>query len=282
MKVLVTGAGGFVGQRIADRFRFFHQVTALSRRELDITSAAVVDGVIADLRPDFIINCAVLGVEACEADRAKAQAVNVDGPRNLARVAAHAGAVMVHFSTNYVFDGMREGGYYTIDDEPRPINVYGRTKLEGERAVAGICRQSFIVRTSWVYGGVSNGFFDKAIESFRQSKEVQAIADNWACTTFVGDLVERVAEIVECGRYGTYHVANDDTCSKYDFAVEAAQAICGNGEFVESVYEADTGHTAKRPRYTPMRCKLSDEIALPPMRDWKSALREHLSYENSN
>lgn len=274
MKILITGASGFVGRRLAEHFSRDNDIAALGHRDLDISDRESVFEQIEARRPDVIINCAVIGVDECERDPEKAHMVNVVGPRNLAEAASNVGAAIVHFSTNYVFDGERETGYYTIDDEPEPINVYGRTKWEGEQAMTAACERSFIVRTSWIYGGGTKGFFDKAIDSLRRGEKVDAIADNWASTTFVGDLVERVREIIEYGRYGTYHVVNEGVCSKYEFAVEAARSICGSDELVERVAQASELKTL-RPKYTPMRCLLSEAIGLRPMRSWMAAMNSY-------
>src|SRR6266852_3864115 len=129
------------------------KVIPLTHADLDIADRAAVRRKMADLRPDLIINCAVVGVDACEDDPKLAHAVNVEGPRNLAEVAP----AIVHFSTNYVFDG-KEKKFYAPDDEAKPINEYGRTKLTGERAVASACRKAFIVRSSWIFGPGKGSF----------------------------------------------------------------------------------------------------------------------------
>lgn len=277
MQILITGAGGFVGITLADHLRSRHSVDALSRADLDIADEPSVLETTARLEPQLIINCAVLGVEDCETDPEKAKAVNVDGAANLAKAAFAVGAEMVHFSTNYVFDGKRVSGSYTTDDEARPVNEYGQTKLEGELAVAAGCSRHFIVRTSWVFGGSKASFFDKAIRALRCGRPVEAIADNWASTTFVNDLVERIEEIVDRRRYGTYHVANSGICSKYEFSVEAAGLFGYDAaELVRPIRAGESGSAARRPRYTPMQCKLSGEIGLMPLRDWRSALRSYL------
>ena len=276
MKILITGAGGFVGHKIAEHFRRSHSIEALSRSELDITSPLAVGATSERLRPDLIMNCAVLGVDACEEDPAKAHAVNIEGPANLARVAERQGAAIVHFSTNYVFDGERNEGSYTADDEAKPINVYGRTKLEGERAVAAECARSFIVRTSWVFGGSKAGFFDRAIVALERYEPIEAVTDNWASVTLIDDLVERLDDIILAGRYGIYHAANSGVCSKYEFAVEAARLMSRDPDELVIPVKAAASLTTKRPRYTPMECRLSEEIGLAKMRNWRTAVASRL------
>src|SRR5688572_16051613 len=205
MKVLITGAGGFVGLHLADHFSKDNDIAALGHRDLDITDRDRVFEELEARHPDVIINCAVVGVDECESDPEKARAVNIAGPRNLAEATSEVGAAMVHLSTNYVFDGKRDFGFYSIDDKAKPVNAYGRTKLKGEQAVLEACGQSYIVRTSWVFGGSTRCFFDRAIEALLRGEPIEAVMDSWASTTLVDDLVNRVDQIVRAGRYGIYH-----------------------------------------------------------------------------
>ena len=276
MKILVSGAAGFVGHNVCEYLGDKNDVIALTRSDLDITNAARVENLIVKESPDLIVNCAVLGVEECEVDAAKARAVNVTGPMYLARAAASANASIVHFSTNYVFDGARIKGFYATDDEARPINIYGLTKLEGERAVVAECERSFIVRTSWVFGGSKANFFDRAIGDLRRGKSIDAPDDIWASVTFVDDLVQRIDEIIGRGLYGTYHVVNSGVCSKYEFALEAARILERDAAMIKPVASRSHNGGAKRPRFTPMKCRLSEAIGLEPLRNWSNALEAFL------
>ncbi|MCA1636457.1 MAG: sugar nucleotide-binding protein [Acidobacteria bacterium] len=135
MKVAITGAGGLVGRHLAARFAAKDEVLALGHADLDITDLSAVLKWAETERPQLIVNCAVMGVDECERDELAARALNVDGPRTLAEAAARLDAEFVHFSSNYVFGGEEEGREpYTLKDEPRPVNVYGRTKLAGSKA----------------------------------------------------------------------------------------------------------------------------------------------------
>ena len=132
VKILVTGAGGLVGSHFAQRFGVDHDVLAVTRRELDITDQAMVRSRVAAEQPSLIVNCAVIQVDEAEENSAKAAAVNVQGPKLLAEAATQVGAEIIQFSTQYVFDGEPIGrAPYTIEDDPRPINLYGRTKWAG-------------------------------------------------------------------------------------------------------------------------------------------------------
>ncbi len=279
MKVLITGAAGLVGSHLARRLKREHEVLALKHGDLDITDAIAVRNCVAETKPAIIINCAVIQVDESEQDPAKAQAVNVDGPRYLARSASDFGAEIVHFSTQYVFDGEPIGrAPYTIDDEPHPVNHYGRSKLAGEQAVRDACARSYIIRTSWVYGSGKNSFLCVAHSDLLSGKKVRAIDDIWSSTTYVNDLIDRVMTIRAAGRYGTYHVVNEGTCSYYEFALEAGRLQGLTNAQLESLieitHERDMKRIAFRPRYTPLRCLLSEQIGLPPMRDWRAALAD--------
>lgn len=277
-RVAIVGASGLVGTALG---RALPHATSLSHADLEITDAGAVSRVIGSLEPQLIINTAVIGVDECERRPDLARAVNVDGPAALAAAAADSGAMFVHFSSNYVFDGVRERDPYTIDDEPRPINVYGRTKLEGERAAAQRCTQTFVIRTSWVYGPGKKSFLATAGEKLRRGETLQAISDTWASCTYVEDLVERVVLVIERGIFGTYHLVNDGVCSYETFARQAGDHVGVPAEIarhlIEVTTEAQMQRDAARPRYTPMRCILSEQLGLQPMRPWQAALRDYLT-----
>lgn len=278
-RALITGAGGLVGSALATAYG--DGAVALRHRELDITDPRAVDAIVARLRPEVIFNCAVIGVDDCEADPALAERINVTGPARLAAAAERIGAAIVHFSSNYVFDGRRTDGLpYTIEDEAHPVNVYGATKLQGEHAVAAACSRAYIVRTSWVFGRGKVSFLSTAAGKLARGERLQAIGDTFASTTYVADLVERLLDLIRLRHYGTFHVVNDGACSYETFAREAAR-ILGLGDeeaeaLIESTSEASHRRPAPRPRWTPMRCLLSERLGLVPLRPWQDALRDYV------
>jgi dTDP-4-dehydrorhamnose reductase len=277
-RVLITGAGGLVGSALAAAYG--DDAVALRHRELDITDARTVDATVARIRPEVVFNCAVIGVDDCEADPALAERVNVTGPVQLAAAAERTGAAIVHFSSNYVFDGRRTDGLpYTIEDEAHPVNVYGTTKLQGERAVAATCPRALIVRTSWVFGRGKASFLSTAAEKLARGERLQAISDTFASTTYVADLVERLGELVRLRHYGTFHLVNDGACSYETFAREAARILGLGDPLIDSIPER---RPAPRPRWTPMRCLLSERLGLRPLRPWQDALRDYVQPPTSS
>jgi dTDP-4-dehydrorhamnose reductase len=281
MKILVSGAAGLVGSHVAQKLARDHDVLALKHGDLDITDRDAVSHFVSDVKPSLIVNCAVVQVDESEQNPAKAQAVNVEGPRFLAEAANILGAEVIHFGTQYTFDGEPLGRPpYTIEDEPRPVNTYGKTKIAGEEGVRQACARSYIIRTSWVYGSGKNSFLCTVHDDLRAGKRVRAIVDIWSCTTYVEDLIDRILQILDNGRYGTYHIVNAGVCSYYEFALEAGRLVGLSRDqvdlLIETVKEAEMQRSAVRPRYTPMGCLLSEKLGLPPMRDWRTALADYI------
>jgi dTDP-4-dehydrorhamnose reductase len=281
VKVLVTGAAGLVGSHFARRLASDHDVLALTRMDLDITDQRAVRSRVGAERPSLLVNCAVVQVDEAEQNPAKATAVNVEGPRFLAEAAAQFGAEIIQFSTQYAFDGEIIGrAPYTIKDPPRPINFYGKTKVAAEEAVRNACAQNYIIRTSWVYGSGKDSFLCTVHNDLGSGKRVRAIDDVWSSTTYVEDLIDRCIEILTLRHYGTYQIVNEGVCSYYEFALEAGRLVGLEkeqlGSLIEVVHERDMQRIAPRPRYTPMRCILSKEFGLAPMRHWREALGQYV------
>jgi dTDP-4-dehydrorhamnose reductase len=284
MKIVVTGAAGLVGSHLVTRLAREHEVLALKHGDLDITDQQAVHQRIAKTKPDVIVNCAVLQVDDCEKDPAKAQAVNAEGPRNLAEAASESGAEIVQFSTQYAFDGEPIGRQpYTIKDKPRPVNVYGTTKVAGEQAALSACPRAYVVRTSWVYGRGKDSFLCTVHQDLKSARPVRVIDDIWSSTTYVEDLIDRVLLLLAKRRYGIYHVVNEGVCTYYEFAVEAGRLIGLSPKQIDGLlkitHERDMKRIAARPRYTPLRCLRSEELGLPPMRHWRQALAAYVKEE---
>ena len=234
-----------------------------------------------DAAPSVIINCAVVQVDESEENPARARAVNAQGAGFLAEAATRLDAEIIHFSTQYVFQGEPVGrAPYTTEDEHQPVNVYGSSKLAGERAVRGACARSFVIRTSWVYGSGKNSFLCTVHDDLCSDRRVRAINDIWSSTTYVEDLIDRMLEICAGGHYGTYHVVNEGVCSYYEFALEAGRILGLDrrrlGSLLEIVSEAAMKRPAARPRYTPLRCLLSEQLGFGPMRHWRQALAAYI------
>jgi dTDP-4-dehydrorhamnose reductase len=273
MKVLVTGAGGMLGHdvvRVAEDMR--HQVVALTRDDLDVTDPARVERIITRERPGAVINCAAwTNVDGAEAAEHEASLVNAQGAGFVADAAAKVGAKVVYPSTDYVFSG--ESGPYGESDDPDPINAYGRTKLAGERATALVNGQSFIVRTSWLFGPRSGNFVETMLRLGQGGGPVVVVHDQVGCPTYTGHLAVGLLRLVDSATYGIHHMAAQGSCSWYEFAME----IFRQAEVVTRVMASTSAmmeRPAKRPANSVLISRRSVPINLPP---WQRGLSDYLS-----
>ena len=277
MKVLVTGAGGMVG-RAAVRHLIALRDEALGyeHHHLDIVDEAAVRTVFDRERPEAVINCAAwTDVDGCERDEARAVAVNARGPENLARNCRRHGALLLTISTDFVFDGEKEG-FYTQRDDPNPQSVYARSKLEGERLALAACARTIVVRTGFIFGAGGRNFLSQVIERARRRERLMAIADATGTPTFAPDLAARMHELLRRDLPGTFHVVNGGAGASYDEFARAALRMAGLTESaeVESVSMNSLQRAAKRPRNSRLRCLLSEAIGLEPLRHWQEALAD--------
>lgn len=224
MKVLVTGAKGMLGQAVVSAIEAREWTTIpLSRRDLDVTDVKEVRNVLVRYRPDVVVNCAAYtDVDGAETAREKAFAVNGLGPRNLALVCRDAEADLVQVSTDYVFDGNKAFPYEIFDD-PRPLNVYGASKLWGEQAVATIGCRWYIVRTSWLFGPGGKNFVETILRSGKKSGVLRVVNDQNGCPTYTIDLARAIADLIETRCYGIYHVTNQGSTTWFNFAQKISE-----------------------------------------------------------
>ncbi|MBW3563639.1 MAG: NAD(P)-dependent oxidoreductase [Acidobacteria bacterium] len=282
MRVMIAGAGGLIGAALSRHFSARGETVPLLHRDLNIDDPQQVRKMVASIAPDLIVNCAAVGVDECERDPERATALNVRGPTLLARAASGAGAAFVHFSTNYVFSGDRtDRGFYLPYDTPEPINTYGRTKLAGERLVSAECSQSWIIRTSWVFGHGKESFLATLPQKLMAGVPVVATTDIFASVTYVDDLVTQLHHLIRLGDYGIHHITNEGVCSHAEFAKTAAQILgltpSEHDDLIEPRSADALIRSAPRPRWTPMHSASSAHIKLPPMRPWQQALAAYIA-----
>jgi len=199
-----------------------HQVTALGRQELDITHRAHVKETVDKISPDLIVNCAAhTGVDACETETERARELNVSGPRYLAQSAARCGSLLVHISTDYIFDGQKPIAYgYEEENDPRPLSVYGKTKLKGERAVREETENHIILRTAWLYGIQGHNFLKTMLKltHANPSREFKVVSDQFGSPTWSYRLALQIEKLVEKGARGIYHATAEGVCTWFDLA----------------------------------------------------------------
>ncbi|KUI45409.1 NAD(P)-dependent oxidoreductase [Mycobacterium sp. IS-1590] len=277
-RIVIPGAGGMVGRVLAGQARRQgREVLALTSSELDITDPAAAQRVVEP--GDVVINCAAYtDVDAAEAEQERAHAVNADGPAHLARACGIVGARLIHISTDYVFSGTARRPY-EIDDQTGPVNVYGRTKLAGERAVLAALPGAHVVRTSWVYeGGDGSDFAATVRRKAAGADPVEAAADQTASPTYAGDLASALLEIADGAiRAPVLHAANGGEASRYEQARAVFEAVGADLERVRPVASGQKPRPAPRPAYSALSGRRSAEAGLTPLRPWREALLDALS-----
>lgn len=283
MKILILGAKGNLGQELVKIFAAGNEVIAWDRGEIDISDRELVFKKLGDIKPDLVINAAAYNaVDKCEADDEEyglAKRINIDGPKFLAEACLRIGAVLIHYSTDYVFDGAEKGGYIETD-EPRPINRYGKTKFHGEKRIlelSGSGLKWYLIRTSKLFGpkGESElakpSFFDIMLKLSREKDELNIIDGEKSCFTYTPDLARATKKLVESDKgYGIYHLINDGPCTWHEGAVELFK-LKNIGVKINRVNSDDLKRSAKRP---PSSVLLNTKFE--PLRNWREALAEYL------
>lgn len=256
MKVLITGAGGQLGHALTRRLAQMHDVIALDRLALDITRHDDVERALTWHRPDVVLNAAAwTAVDRAESERAAAFAANAEAPRRLAETASHVGAMLIHFSTDYVFDGSANRPYRE-DDPTAPLGVYGASKLAGEQAVLALPGHA-VLRLSWVYGNVGHNFYRTMLKLAAERNCLRVVADQWGVPNFTGDLADAVAVMLACGpvalrdRAGLYHLSAVGATTWHAFASEIVY-LGGYGDRVQvdAIGTADYPTPARRPAWS--------------------------------
>lgn len=251
------------------------EVSAHDHVSLDIADETAVSTVFERERPEVIINCAAwTDVDGCETNRVRAFEANARGPENLAASARRIQAGFVTISTDYVFDGTKDG-FYTQRDDPNPTSVYGVSKLEGERRAQSECARTIVVRTGWIFGIGGRNFLSRVIELAARNEHLKAISDAWGTPTYAADLARRLRQLAELDLPGIYHVVNSgDGASYEEFAREALSAAGCEKAMIESVRTDSLRRPAPRPSNSRLRCLLSEAIGLERLPDWRLALKE--------
>ncbi|MDP2736423.1 MAG: dTDP-4-dehydrorhamnose reductase [bacterium] len=282
-KILILGAKGNLGQELVKAFADAGEVIAWDRGEIDISDRELILKKIADLKPELVINAAAYNaVDKCEASDEEyelAKKINIDGPKFLAEACLKIGATLVHYSTDYVFDGVKKNGYIETD-EPKPINRYGKTKFHGEKRIlelSGSGLKWYLIRTSKLFGSKAESemaklsFFDIMLEQSRAKSSLEIVDEEVSCFTYTPDLARATRELVSGGHgYGIYHLVNSGSCTWYEAAVELFR-LAEIKIDVQPITSEKLARPAKRPKYSVLF-----STKLPLLRDYLEALAEYL------
>lgn len=250
----------------SDLCKVFPDAVKLTHKDLDITNKEKVIESILNKKPEVVINAAAYtDVDGCEDNKELAFQVNGYGPGYIAKSCSKIGAKLVHFSTDYVFDGSRNE--YVESDTPNPINVYGDSKLLGEQEIAENTEDYRIIRISWLFGIHGRNFAETMLKLSSQMDKVKVVNDQFGKPTYTVDLANEIKDILEL-ESGIYHLTNDGVCSWYEFA----SAIIGNAVPCAS---DEFPRKAKRPK-----CSVLVNTKTEPMRHWKEALKAYMKERN--
>ncbi|MDE1347472.1 dTDP-4-dehydrorhamnose reductase [Vibrio aestuarianus] len=291
MRVLITGSHGQVGYCLTQQLAKLEntEVLALDKEHLDITNQDAVNTTVKEFQPTIIINAAAhTAVDKAEEQVELSYAINRDGPKFLAQAAQEIGAVILHISTDYVFEGNKQGEYEETD-HTNPQGVYGKSKLAGELAVAKACEKHIILRTAWVFGENGNNFVKTMLRLGATRDALSIVGDQFGGPTYAGDIADALIHIAKCitkgdeVEYGIYHYSGLPHVSWYEFAeaifTEAhEQGITTKKTSLTSISTAQYPTPAKRPSNSRLSTKKIKHAFSIIASDWKAALNNIKAY----
>jgi dTDP-4-dehydrorhamnose reductase len=297
MKLVIVGAGGRLGAALVREYRDKHQVTGFTRDQLDLSNLHDVRETLRATDFDVLINAAAFtNVDRCETERDSAFLINGEAPGVLATICRDKGAKMIHFSTDYVFDGQKRAGY-TEDDEPNPISAYGESKLAGEKNVLAANDEHLVVRVSWVFGPDRPSFVDAMIKQAQESDTVDAITDKFSTPTYTLDIAEMIGRVLDAwsrralasdglraGRLqGILHFANAGECSWQEYAQSALDCCQRIGLALKtkavggSKLKDMSSWIARRPIYSVLSTAKYTKLTDTPPRAWREAVADYIT-----
>jgi len=279
VKVLILGARGMLGKDLVPIASAKNHVLGRDIDDFDITDQERVKKELIAVRPQVVINAAgYTDVDGCESKRELAFSANAEGARNVALGCAAIGAKMIHLSTDYVFDGSSRVPYRE-EDLPRPLNVYGSSKLQGERYIQEIMKNYLIIRTEWLYGRHGRNFVDTILRIATQQKELRVVDDQRGAPTFTKDLSSAIDRLIGTEARGILHVTNSGSCTWFEFAGQVLREKNPTNREVQIIPISSTelARPARRPAYSLMDCQRYEQLTGSKMRSWQEALKEYLS-----
>jgi dTDP-4-dehydrorhamnose reductase len=279
MKITLLGANGQLGRDLQPALQAY-DVIPLTRNEVDVTDSVRTRELLMDLRPNVILNTtAYHRVDDCESQPELAFSVNALAVLNLLRIANDLDAVLVHISTDYVFDGNAQKPY-TEESQPFPLSVYANSKLAGEFLVRGMSKKCFLIRSCGLYGvagshGKGGNFVETMIAKAKRGESIRVVNDQVTTPTYTGDLAHQIARMLPTTHYGLYHMTNEGECTWYEFARAIFELSGINADLSPTTSELYKS-PANRPRYSVLENARLKELGLNQMRHWREALAAYL------
>lgn len=273
---MVIGARGMLGTDLMSALAAENPL-GLDLPEMDITDPAQCQARVGDVRPEVIINAAALtNVDYCESHAEEAFRTNGRGTGNLAAAARSAGALLVYFSTDYVFDGAKREAYHE-DDATNPLSVYGKSKLSGEEHVRSLCPDHLILRTSWLFGCHGKNFIRTILGAARAGQSLRIVDDQRGSPTYTRDLAAATMALIEAGGRGTYHVTNSGSCTWYELALRSVEWAAVRGARVLPVKTHEFPRPAPRPANSILAPTRLRSEGFPTLRPWQEAVRDYIT-----
>ncbi|CEN91434.1 dTDP-4-dehydrorhamnose reductase [[Clostridium] sordellii] len=276
MRVLVTGINGQLGYDVYKELnKRGHEAIGVNKDQMDLTVLSEIKRCIENRKPDAIIHCAAYtAVDSAEDNEELCRKVNALAVQCIANCAKNLDIPMIYISTDYVFDGSKDG-IYNEDDIPNPINIYGKTKYEGEVYIREILNKYYIVRISWVFGENGNNFIDTMIRLSKNKDSLNIINDQIGSPTYTKDLAPLLVDMIETDKYGTYHATNEGFCSWYDFAKEIFD-IANISMNIKAIKTSEYPTKATRPLNSKMSKQKLIDNGFGQLRYWRDAVKDYL------
>lgn len=286
LTALVTGANGMLGDALCPLLKkkgyFLYETDLLDNGpifKLDVKDLGSVREFIKNKKIDIIFHLAAeTDVDKCELNREHAYRTNAEGTKNMAIACRESGITLVYISTAAVFDGKKEKGYTEEDEPGNCVNIYGRSKLEGEEAVRSLLTNYYIVRASWMIGGFKKDkkFVWKIIQLLNTNKEIAAVTDKSGSPTFTTDFAKGLIDITSTGAYGLYHCVNKGICTRFDIAGKIAEYLNKKDVIIKPVGSDFFSLPAPRPRSEALVNHRLSRMGMNNTRPWQEALKEYI------
>ncbi len=277
MTVLIIGANGMLGKDLVKALSDSSlEFLGLGKPDLDISDPLATEKKLLEIRPSVVIlSAAYTLVDNCEDQKDLANLINGDGAKNVALACKKIEAILLYISTDYVFDGSKDGPYLE-DDQPAPINAYGKSKLLGENNVREILGKFLIIRTSWLFGLGGKNFVESILNRGQKGEDLRVVNDQIGAPTYTGDLAAAIVKLVQKGTKGIINICNSGECSWQEFAAAIYSGIGLDKSKVASISTDEFGAKAPRPKNSRLSSERFEKVAGYQLRSWKEALKDYL------
>jgi dTDP-4-dehydrorhamnose reductase len=284
MKILIVGAGGRLGAALVREYRGSFEVAAFNREQLDLSNLNKTREKLGEADFDVLINAAAFtNVDLCETQSDQAFRINAEAPRMLAEICGEKNARLIHFSTDYVFDGEKRAPY-TEEDEANPTSVYGESKLAGEKQVLAMANRHIIVRVSWVFGPDRPSFIDRMIKRAQENEKIDAVADKFSTPTYTRDIARMLPQFFDRDVEGSIlHFANAGKCSWQEYAQWALDCCDKASLFLKAKtvgacrLKDMTNWVARRPVYSVLSTAKFTRLTGTSPRTWREAVTDYIT-----